>query len=155
MTLCYLGLGSNLRTPTRQLNQAIRLLKALPKTNIKKKSSIIRSQAAGVRGQPLYANAVVAVITRLPPLTLLSYCQHIEKKQGRIRRKKWGARTLDIDLLMYGSHIINTDKLNIPHPRLMQRDFMLNPLLSLDQNAQLPDGSFISDHYQPHCFCHQ
>lgn len=146
MTICYLGLGSNLKAPTRQLHQAFRLLRCLPQTSIKKKSQIIYCPASGVRGQPLYANAVIMISTKLHPHLLLKKCQDIEQKQGRIRKKRWGARTLDIDLLLYGHHQINTKKLTLPHPRLTQRVFMIKPLLTLNQNAKLPDGVFMSDY---------
>ena len=146
MTICYLGLGSNLRTPKRQMHQALRLLMNLPKTTLKKKSPLIQSEPSGVRGQPTYINAVVMLKTQLPPLSLLKHCQAIEKKQGRVRKKKWGARTLDIDLLLYGNRTLNKPRLTIPHPRLTQRDFMLTPLLTLDEHVCLPDGSSVLEH---------
>lgn len=139
MTLCYLALGSNLRTPTRQIHQAMHLLKSLPHTTIKKKSQSLISKPCGMRSQPLYCNAVVLIDTKLPPHTLLRYCQTIERHKGRIRKKRWGSRTLDIDLVLYGTQVIKTPTLTIPHPRLCERDFVLVPLLNISPKATLPN----------------
>lgn len=131
MVDCYLGLGSNLRGPKRQLNQAIAALRALPRSTIKKKSSVYRSVPMGVRAQPNYCNQVIAIQTTLPAHALLHHCQAIEKKQQRIRKRHWGARTLDIDILLYGSQMIHTRDLTIPHPQMLKRDFVLIPLLEV------------------------
>jgi len=141
MTSCYLGLGSNLNTPERHIHLAYLALKALPQTHIQKISSHYQSKAAGVVGQPNYCNAVVLLKTRLPARVLLSYCQAIETKHGRVRKKHWGSRTLDLDLLLYGQNTLQTPDLTLPHPRLYVRDFMLIPLLELWPEAGLPDGT--------------
>jgi 2-amino-4-hydroxy-6-hydroxymethyldihydropteridine diphosphokinase len=131
MVDCYLGLGSNLRGPKRQLNQAIASLRTLPRSIIKKQSRVYRSLPMGVRAQPNYCNQVIAIQTTLPALALLRHCQSIEKKQQRIRKRHWGARTLDIDILLYGHQQICTRDLTIPHPRMLERDFVLIPLLEI------------------------
>jgi len=144
MTRCYLGLGSNLNTPKRHIYLACQAIKALPQTHILNISSLYQSIPAGVTGQPNYYNAVIAIKTRLPAHTLLRYCQKIETNQGRVRKKRWGARTLDIDLLLYGQHAMQTPNLILPHPRLHVRDFMLKPLLELWPEAHLPDGTLLA-----------
>jgi len=141
MTPCYLGLGSNLNSPKRQIHLAFQALRALPQTQILNISSLYQSEAAGVVGQPQYCNAVVSIKTRLPARRLLKHCQNLETTHGRVRKKHWGARTLDIDLLLYGKDSIQTPELTLPHPRLHVRDFMLAPLLELWPDANLPDGT--------------
>lgn len=140
-TSCYLGLGSNLNSPKRNIHLACQALKTLPQTQVLSISSLYLSKPAGVVGQPDYCNAVVHINTRLPAHTLLKYCQKIETAHGRVRKKRWGSRTLDIDILLYGKHSIQTPKLTIPHPRLHERDFMLIPLLELWPKAEFPDKS--------------
>ncbi len=150
MTLCYLGLGSNLGTPLRQLNQALILLNKLPKSIVLKKSSIYKSQPLGVLSQPPYLNMVILIKTSLPPDLLLICCQRIEKKQNRVRKKHWGARTIDIDILLYGEHMVNRYDLTIPHPEMTRRDFVLKPLLEITPLACLPSGSPLQS-YLNHC----
>lgn len=141
MTPCYLGLGSNLSSPQRQIHLAYQALKALPQTEVLMISSLYQSEAAGVFGQPNYCNAVVSIKTRLPAHLLLTHCQKLEATHGRVRKKHWAARTLDIDLLLYGQDTIKTPDLTLPHPQLHVRDFMLTPLLELWPDANLPDGT--------------
>ena len=135
MTRCYLGLGSNLRSPKRQLHKALVALRSLPRSTIVKASHIYSTQPWGVRAQPTYSNMVIAIETRLPAQTLLNYCHRIEHKQQRIRKIRWGARTLDIDLLLYGDKKIHSQTLIIPHPLMFTRDFVLIPLLEIAPNA--------------------
>lgn len=131
MVVCYLGLGSNLKHPKRQLNRALQALQHLPRSTITQRSSVYSSQPMGVRAQPSYCNMVIAIQTSLPPLILLGHCQSIENKQQRIRKRRWGARTLDIDVLLYGNQSIRTRNLTVPHPHLFERDFVLIPLQEL------------------------
>jgi 2-amino-4-hydroxy-6-hydroxymethyldihydropteridine diphosphokinase len=135
MTRCYLGLGSNLRSPTRQLRKALVELRQLPRSVIVATSRIYSTKPWGMRGQPGYANMVIAIETKLPAQTVLTYCQQIEKKQHRVRKVRWGSRTLDIDLLLYGTQTIATPTLTIPHPRMLLRDFVLVPLLEIAPNV--------------------
>lgn len=137
MSSCYLGLGSNLRTPARQLHQAIRLMRGLPKTIITKKAPIRPSKPLSSRTQPTYANTVIEIKTRLPPDILLRHCRRIEKQKGRVRKKHWGSRTLDIDILMYENRIIQKPDLKIPHPGILFRDFVYEPLFQLSPDAAL------------------
>ncbi len=144
MTRCYLGLGSNLRAPRRQLKQAITILRALPRTTRLELSKVYVSKPQGRRAQPTYCNMVISIQTSLPPKTLLRHCQAIEKKQQRTRKLRWGARTLDIDLLLYGDKVICTNNLTLPHPQMLTRDFVLMPLLEIGPIASMPDGRLIN-----------
>ena len=141
MTHCYLGLGSNLNSPKRQLHLALNALKKLPKTYILKTSPFYQTTPFGVVGQPMYCNAVVLLETHLSPEKILSYTQAIEHHQKRVRNKRWGSRTLDIDVLLYGTRCITTPNLSLPHPRLHERAFVLIPLLNLWPDAALPNGT--------------
>ena len=137
---CYLGLGSNLQSPERQLRQALGKLRKIPRSAITNRSSLYLSHPCGVRSQPRYVNMVVAITTTLPPHQLLKQCQQIENKHHRIRKKHWGARTLDIDILLYGQRTIHTLDLTIPHPHMLCRDFVLVPLLEICPTECLPSG---------------
>ena len=128
---CYLGLGSNLDSPERQLRQAIYKLQRLPRSVLKRCSSIYHSEPFGRRSQPPYQNMVVELRTSLSVERLLQECQKIETKQGRVRKIRWGARTLDIDILFYGDRKINTSTLTIPHPGVYLRDFVTSPLAEI------------------------
>lgn len=143
MTLCYLGLGSNLRFPKRQLRLALNAIQKIPRSVIKQTSQVYRSKPYGVQSQPLFYNMVIALQTSLSPKLLLKKCQHIEKQLGRIRKKHWGARTLDIDLLLYGELELNSLDLSIPHQDMLYRDFVLIPLLEIAPTIQLPNKKSI------------
>jgi len=153
MINCYLGLGSNLRYPKRQLKQAITHLQKVPRSVVLKISSLYLSRPWGVRAQPPYYNMVLLLHTTLPPQQLLHYCQQIENKLQRVRKKHWGARTLDIDLLLYGQTNVQTHNLTIPHPHLLHRDFVLVPLLEIAPEVQLPNGQYVA-HYLKFCEKH-
>lgn len=153
MTVCYIGLGSNLRSPERQLRQAIKKLRTLPKSVLINQSSLYFSLPCGVHAQPPYCNMVLALNTTLPPQILLSECQVIEKAHDRARKKHWGPRTLDIDLLLYGTKTIHEAHLNIPHSQMLKRDFVLLPLLEIAPKLRLPNGGLVSD-YLKECQSH-
>lgn len=129
--ICYLGLGSNLKTPERQIRQGIQNLKKIPGVMVIQTSKLYFNQAVGRRGQPQYCNSVVKIKTNYSPKLLLKRCLALEKQQGRVRKVRWGARTLDIDILLYGNRKLNTAQLTIPHPRMFERDFVMVPLLHL------------------------
>lgn len=153
MPRCYLGLGSNLRVPKRQLRQGIAQLRNIPRSTIINISSIYSSRPLGVRAQPNYCNMVIAIQTSLSATCLLRHCQAIENKQQRIRKIHWGARTLDIDLLLYGNQTIQTPDLTVPHSQMLTRDFVLIPLLEIMPSHTLPNGQLIED-YLKHCETH-
>lgn len=128
MNRCYLSLGSNQKSPERQIRRAIKAIKALPSTATTQVSSLHWTKAWGVEAQQDFCNIVMEIQTRLPPLLLLQYCQKIETQQGRIRKKPWGPRTLDIDIILYADRRLKTPKLTIPHPLFLSRAFVLEPL---------------------------
>jgi 2-amino-4-hydroxy-6-hydroxymethyldihydropteridine diphosphokinase len=141
MTSAYIALGSNLSGPQSQLQQAVVALEVLPDTTLVRVSSIYRSIAVGPGTQPDYLNAVLLLETTQSPLALLDAMQQIEQEQGRVRDIRWGPRTLDLDLLLYGEMKIASLPLTVPHPRMQQRNFVLYPLREIsDTNLVLPEG---------------
>lgn len=131
MNFCYLALGSNLQSPERQIRQALLALKRLPCSHLIKIAKLHHSRSWGRKAQPVFVNTVVGLQTTLTPQQLLLQCQKIEKKQGRVRRVYWGSRTIDIDILLYGSLVMKSKQLSIPHPRMHLRDFVFIPLLEI------------------------
>lgn len=139
--VAYIALGSNLQDPLAQLRSAVAALANLPDTQLQRVSSCWRSAAVGPGDQPDYLNAVARIDTGLDAAALLEALQSIETAQGRVRTERWGPRTLDLDLLLYGDATIDTPTLIVPHPRMTQRDFVLYPLREIsDTNPLLPDG---------------
>jgi len=141
----YIGLGSNLQNPFEQLNNALTALSELPQTELVCASSFYRSTPVGPADQPDYLNAVAALDTALKPLELLDALQAIEQAQGRVRGERWGARTLDLDILLFGRQIINSTRLFVPHPCMQQRAFVLYPLTEIAPNPVLPNGQLLTD----------
>ena len=142
MIEAYIGLGSNLEEPIRQLRHALLAIAELPSSHLVQVSSAYRSPAVGPGEQPDYLNAVAQLRTSLDPDALLQQLQHIELAQGRVRTVRWGPRTLDLDILLYGDLRLATPTLTIPHPGLVQRNFVLYPLLEIcGPNLVLPDGA--------------
>ena len=136
-----IGLGANLGDPVAALQSAIAALKQLPGTHLCALSAFYRSAPVGPAGQPDYVNAVALLTTNLPPHILLSTLQDIENQHGRLREVRWGARTLDLDLLLYGNDEINTPSLIVPHRELKNRNFVIIPLLEVCPDLTLPDGT--------------
>ena len=145
MIRCYIGLGSNLEGPALQLQRATNALQALPHSRLQAVSPHYRSRAIGPGTQPDYRNAVAALDTNLEPIALLDHLQAIEQTQGRVRTERWAARTLDLDLLLYGDRTIALSRLQVPHPRLQERAFVLQPLADLAPDLILPDGLALAD----------
>lgn len=137
----YIGLGSNLLSPLRQVRQATCELAQLPDSRLCSVSSLYRSDPLGPAGQPDYINAVAAIQTRLTSLQLLDELQAIENRHGRRRgAERWGPRSLDLDLLLYGDAVLDEPRLILPHPEMLQRAFVLLPLLEIAPTLCLPDG---------------
>ncbi len=135
MPIVYLGLGSNIGDKISYIQQAHKLLNDTPDITVTNSSSLYETEPCGVKEQDWFVNAALEVETTLSPEVLLYECQRIEKLLGRIRDSetfRWGPRTIDIDILFYDKLILATDLLQIPHPRLDKRAFMLVPLLELD-----------------------
>ena len=137
----YLGLGSNLNSPARQIKTALKAIAKLPGTQLVSCAPWYQSIAIGPGSQPRYINTVVAIDTVLKPRALLHALQQIEQQQGRKRIVRWGPRTLDIDILLYAEQSLQTRKLHIPHPRLGERNFVLYPLADIAPGLSLPDGT--------------
>lgn len=140
----YIGLGSNLDTPAQQLEQAIRAIAALPDTRVDAVSSFYCSKPMGPQDQPDFVNAVAKISTGLTPISLLDGLQAIELQQGRVRKKEqWGPRTLDLDILLFGRHQINSERLTVPHYGIKTREFVLVPLAEIEPTLTMPDGDKI------------
>lgn len=140
----YVGLGSNLADPAEQLREAIRAMGLLPQSRVSGVSSFYVSDSL-LPGQPRYTNAVAALDTSLPPLTLLDALQGIENDQGRVRLERWGPRTLDLDILLFGDRLIDEPRLKVPHDQMQQRAFVLYPLAELAPGIILADGRALDD----------
>lgn len=137
----YIGLGSNLADPASQLQKAVEALRNLPQSRLTALSRIYRSRPMGPTDQPDYLNAVAMLDTTLEADKLLDALQAIEKEQGRVRGpQRWGPRTLDLDLLLYGAECIATERLQVPHPGIAERNFVLYPLADVAPDLVLPDG---------------
>ncbi|MBZ0335774.1 2-amino-4-hydroxy-6-hydroxymethyldihydropteridine pyrophosphokinase [Marinobacter sp. JH2] len=139
-TIAYVGLGSNLKAPARQLGQAVMALSRLPQTSLQAQSPFYASRPVGPQDQPDFVNGAVKLSTSLSPHQLLDHLQAIELAQGRERLRHWGPRTLDLDVLLFGTEVISDERLTVPHAELENRDFALQPLLDLNPELQLPDG---------------
>jgi len=148
MIVAYIGLGSNLDQPERQVLEAMAELEQLPDTCQVKKSSLYRSAPVGPQDQPDFINAVVQLETELSAQSLLEQLQQLEHKHGRVRTQHWGPRTLDLDLLLYGNMIIKTEKLTVPHPHMAARSFVLYPLLEIAPELAIPELGRVSELYQ-------
>lgn len=134
MPTCYLGLGSNLKSPRRQLNQALQAIQRIPNILIKNTSSLYYNPPMGVKSQPMFYNLVTEIQTNLPAQRLLQELKAIEVQQSRITKRRWGARTIDIDILLYGDRKINQHDLQVPHPGVFIRDFVRIPLNEIAPN---------------------
>ncbi|ATR84792.1 2-amino-4-hydroxy-6-hydroxymethyldihydropteridine diphosphokinase [Pseudomonas sp. FFUP_PS_473] len=130
MPRVYIGLGSNLDDPRQQLESALQSLEQLPATDLVAVSSFYTSDSLSP-GQPRYTNAVAALDSALEPIALLDALQSIENAQGRVRKERWGARTLDLDILLYGDQVIDEPRLKVPHYHMQARPFVLYPLAEL------------------------
>jgi 2-amino-4-hydroxy-6-hydroxymethyldihydropteridine diphosphokinase len=139
MIRVYLGLGANLDAPLQQLQHAVNALMQLPHSQLAAVSSFYGSKPMGPQDQPDYVNAVAALDTQLAPEDLLDALQRIELEQGRQRKdERWGPRTLDLDILLYGEAVLATPRLTVPHYGLHQREFVVYPLLELAPDLQVP-----------------
>lgn len=141
MTRCYIGLGSNLADPAGQLRSALSAIEQIAEIQLTRCSPFYSSAPVGPGEQPDYVNAVAAVDTALPAESLLGALQAIENNHGRKRTLRWGARTLDLDILLFGDQTLATARLRVPHPRIAERNFVLVPLADLAPELIMPDGT--------------
>jgi 2-amino-4-hydroxy-6-hydroxymethyldihydropteridine diphosphokinase len=137
----FLALGSNLGDRTASLEDALRRLNATRGVTVTAVSQAYETEPWGVTDQPSFANAVAHIETDLAPAELLAACKRIEGEMGRQSGLRYGPRPIDIDVLLYGAERIDTPELTVPHPRLLERDFVVTPLLEVAPNATLPDGT--------------
>ncbi|NCH35915.1 2-amino-4-hydroxy-6-hydroxymethyldihydropteridine diphosphokinase [Cronobacter sakazakii] len=146
MTLAFIALGSNLAEPLTQVNNALAALARIPDSRIVATSSFYRTPPLGPQDQPDYLNAAVALETTLSAEALLDNTQRIELEQGRVRKaERWGPRTLDLDIMLFGDATINTERLIVPHYDMKNRAFMLLPLSEIAPALRFPDGERLAD----------
>src|SRR5450759_280065 len=136
--IAYVGIGSNVGAPQAQVARALHELEGLPNTRLIRHSSLYETEPVGLRDQPGFINAVAMVETALSPRALLDGLLALEQRHGRVRAVKNGPRTLDLDILLYGDARIDEDGLTIPHPRMHERGFVLEPLLEIDAECEIP-----------------
>ena len=136
--LAYIGLGSNLKGPKKQIEKALRALSEAKETTVLLVSSFDQSKPLLGMPGPIYLNVVCNIETDLGALDLLNFCQEIENNQHRVREIKWGSRTIDLDILLYGDQVLSTQRLTIPHPEMINRDFVLLPLFEIEPGLKLP-----------------
>ncbi len=144
MIQAYIGLGSNLDNPIVQVQQAFTELAKLPQSRLINHSNLFKSTPVGPEGQADYINAAALLETSLSALELLDALQAIENAHERKRLIHWGARTLDLDLLLYGNKIIQNERLTVPHNHLKARCFVLGPLFEINSELVLPDDDSIA-----------
>ncbi|MEM7469514.1 MAG: 2-amino-4-hydroxy-6-hydroxymethyldihydropteridine diphosphokinase [Pseudomonadota bacterium] len=143
---CYLGLGSNLQDPQRQITRAIEDIGNSPNVAVIAQSSMYGSAPMGPQDQNDYVNAVAEIETDLSALTLLGAVRAVEESFGRDRSVvRWGPRIIDIDILLFGDQELVLRRLKIPHPGLTQRAFVVVPLLEIAPNLRLPDGRLLAE----------
>jgi len=146
VTLAFIALGSNLAEPLSQVNNALAALARIPHSRIVATSSFYRTPPLGPQDQPDYLNAAVALETTLCAEALLDNTQRIELEQGRVRKaERWGPRTLDLDIMLFGDATINTERLTVPHYDMKNRAFMLLPLSEIAPALRFPDGEHLAD----------
>ena len=135
----YLALGANLGDPLANVTGAISALGRAPGITLKQRSPLYRTPPLGPPGQPAYINAVIEVHTDLEPEALLDACQDVERAYGRVRGgARWGPRTLDVDVLLYGDRTISSERLHVPHPEMVRRAFVMVPLAALATEVEVP-----------------
>jgi 2-amino-4-hydroxy-6-hydroxymethyldihydropteridine diphosphokinase len=144
LTVAFIGLGSNLGEREQNLRAALERLSELGRL---RSSAVRETDPVGVTDQPKFLNAVAELHTQLPARELLDRLLGIERDLGRDRsvETRWGPRTIDLDLLLFGDEVIDEPGLTVPHPRLAERGFVLEPLYEIDPELVLPDGRRIED----------
>lgn len=142
--VAFLGLGSNLGDRLALLQQAVDALDADLRTRVDAVSSVYETAPVGGPEQDPFLNIAVRVATRRPPRSLLRLCQAVEAQLGRVRTVRWGPRTVDVDILLYGDRTVHRRDLEVPHPRLAERAFALVPLLEVAAGLRLPDGTTLT-----------
>jgi 2-amino-4-hydroxy-6-hydroxymethyldihydropteridine diphosphokinase len=137
----YIGLGSNIEDRERHLKDAIHLLQLHPDINICRCSSIYETDPVGFTEQAAFLNMVIQVETKLTPTELFHHMLEVESKLGRVRDIRWGPRTIDLDMLLFGQQLLDTPELLVPHPRMKERAFVLIPLLEIMDKQSIQAGA--------------
>ncbi len=146
LVTAYIGLGSNLANPAEQIKSARTAITQIAGVQELAFSSLYHSSPMGPQDQPDYVNAVMCVATDLSPIDLLRCLQRIENDHGRVRKnERWGARTLDLDMLIYDDQVIELPDLTVPHPGLAEREFVLYPLHEIAPQLSIPGKGNIAD----------
>lgn len=146
MVTAYIGLGSNLENPEQQIKNAVKAIKAIENAVMSNISDLYYSRPMGPQDQPDYMNSVAQLDTSLSAIDLLDALQKIENQAGRVRKdNRWGPRILDLDILLYGNKVINSERLIVPHYGLKEREFVLIPLNEIAPKLYLPDGDSIEN----------
>lgn len=144
---CFVGIGSNLNEPSRRIAESITALDNISAVALERVSSLYQTDPMGPADQPVYLNAVAQLSTSLAPLALLDTLQGVENEQGRVRtNERWTARTLDLDLLLYGDQQIDHERLTVPHPGMTVRSFVLVPLLEIAPDINIPGKGPAADY---------
>ena len=144
-TPAYIGVGSNLNGPEGQVERAIDAVSRIPGSELDARSSLYQSAPFGPVDQPDFVNAVIRLVTILDAPSLFHHLQQIEHSQGRIRSEHWGPRVIDLDLLVFGDMIVDLDDLNVPHPGIAERNFVLLPLQEIAQDLVIPGLGKVAD----------
>lgn len=145
MTRAYVGLGANLGPREETLRRALDLLSGADGVEIVAVSELRETEPVGVVDQPRFLNGAAAVETTLSPRELLETLLEIERSLGRVREERWGPRLVDLDLLVYGDTLVDEPGLRVPHPRLNERRFALEPLADLDRDLEIPGSGRVSE----------
>ena len=145
MHTVYLGLGSNQSEPIKQIKNSIELIQKIETSKIIKKSSLYKSLPVGYLDQPDFINQVISIQTSLSPADLLERFQQIEFQLKRVKKITNGPRTIDIDILLFNQEIILTDDLTIPHSRMLERAFVMIPLMEIEPNILIPKISNLKE----------
>ena len=144
-TIAYIGLGSNQGDRLQNLAQALKHLDR-EAIVIEARSSVYETEPQGLREQPWFLNMVIRISTTLSGGALLKTLLSVESQMGRVRQVRWGPRIIDLDLLLFGDEVISEPDLEVPHPRLQERAFVLIPLLELDAAVRLPNGTLLKEY---------
>jgi 2-amino-4-hydroxy-6-hydroxymethyldihydropteridine diphosphokinase len=142
----YIALGSNDGDREVHLKKAVSRLNECPSIHVIKCSSIFETEPVGVTDQPSFLNMVIKIQTSLSPLELLKITQKIEETGGRVRQERWGQRTIDLDILLYNEENIKLESLQIPHPRMFERGFVLIPLQEIEPCLRLKEERTIDEY---------
>jgi len=141
----YVGLGANLGTREDTIRHAVDLLGAHPEVDLVAVSTLRETEPWGPVEQPPFLNGAAAIETSLEPRALLGVLLDVERRLGRVRDERWGPRTIDLDLLLYGDVVLDEPGLTVPHPRLHERAFALEPLQELDPELAVPGRGSVAD----------